>query len=163
MFKLAPDGTETVLHSFAGSDGENPNASLIMDDAGNLFGTTQFGGLKRCGCGTVFELAPDGTTTVLHAFKGGADGYGPVASLTTDGQGNLYGTTYFGGGTTGCYPQRGCGTVFKVTLDGSKKILYRFADDNANPDSSFVLDGGYLYGTTTQGTVDAGSVFKIRK
>ncbi|HTV33322.1 MAG TPA: choice-of-anchor tandem repeat GloVer-containing protein, partial [Methylocella sp.] len=82
VFKLAPDGTETVLHAFKGSpsDGSNPSAGLIFDRSGNLYGTTQFGGTSNAG--TVFKLAPDGTETVLHAFKGSpSDGSNPSAGL----------------------------------------------------------------------------------
>ena len=84
VFKLTPDGIETVLYAFAGrSDGKYPRARLVMDNAGNLFGTTSEGG-DPCaaggdGCGTVFKIAPDGTETILHAFQGGNDGSNPTA------------------------------------------------------------------------------------
>jgi uncharacterized repeat protein (TIGR03803 family) len=102
VYELKLDGTETVLHSFAGgSDGAAPFAGLIIDSAGNLYGTTQSGGMTcngmGSGCGTVFKLAPDGTETVLHAFKGGLDGIEPSCTLFADGAGNLYGTTIYGG------------------------------------------------------------------
>ena len=102
VYELKRDGTETVLHSFAGgSDGAAPFAGLIMDSAGNLYGTTQSGGMTcngmGSGCGTVFKLTPDGTETVLHAFKGGLDGIEPSCTLFADGAGNLYGTTTYGG------------------------------------------------------------------
>jgi uncharacterized repeat protein (TIGR03803 family) len=127
VFKLAPDGTETVIHSFCTdsncSDGAIPMASLLMDSNGNLFGTTESGGdsITHCGCGTVFEITPDGTETVLHAFRGGANGTGgdgayPVAGLITDKRGNLFGTTIYGGVVVGgnrC-SNIGCGTVFKI-------------------------------------------------
>jgi uncharacterized repeat protein (TIGR03803 family) len=116
VFKLAPDGTETVLHAFAGgSDGAEPVAQLIKDKAGNLYGTTEEGGSTGCGsgCGTVFKLAANGTETVLYAFTGGSDGAHPEASLIKDSMGNLYGTTTFGG-DTGCENGPGCGTVFKL-------------------------------------------------
>jgi len=101
VFKLAPDGTETVLHSFAvgPSDGYAPYAGLIADRAGNLYGTTDFGGVS--GNGAVFKLAPDGTETVLYSFAGGpSDGLGPFGGLIADRAGNLYGTTA-GGGASG--------------------------------------------------------------
>jgi uncharacterized repeat protein (TIGR03803 family) len=113
VFKLAPDGTETVLHFFTGKhgDGGNPIAGLILDSAGNLYGTTQYGGGRGCsglGCGTVFELAPDGTETVLHSFERGNNGANPVGGLVPDGAGNFYGTAETGGAN-------GFGTVFEIT------------------------------------------------
>ena len=113
VFKLAPDGTETVLHSFAGgSDGANPYAGVIADTAGNLYGTTVYGGSSNLG--TVFKLAPDGTETVLHSFAGN-DGRYPQAGLIADEAGNLYGATQFGGPGT-CNPllPLGCGVVFEI-------------------------------------------------
>ena len=86
--------TETVLHSFAGSAGSIPAAALIADSAGNLYGTTFYGG---SGCGVVFKLSPSGTETVLYSFTGGSDGRLPVAGLIADRAGNLYGTTAGGG------------------------------------------------------------------
>jgi uncharacterized repeat protein (TIGR03803 family) len=110
VFKLAPDGTETVLHSFVGGgDGALPTASLITDKAENLYGTTQLGGGSGCGgngCGTVFKLAPDGTETLLHSFKGASDGANPVAGLIPI-KGNLYGTAATGGANN-------LGTVFTL-------------------------------------------------
>jgi len=100
----APSGYEfKVLHTFTGADGANPYAGLIRDAAGNLYGTTEFGGAtfggptstcnESYGCGVVFKLSPAGTETVLHSFTGGADGSTPYAGLIQDGAGNLYGTT----------------------------------------------------------------------
>lgn len=114
VFKLAPDGTETVLHSFAGgSDGRNPYAGVIADNAGNLYGTTQYGGARDNG--TVFKIAPDGTETVLHSFSGRRDGRYPQAGLIADEADNLYGTTQYGGPGR-CNPllPAGCGVVFEI-------------------------------------------------
>jgi uncharacterized repeat protein (TIGR03803 family) len=112
VFKLTPSGTETVLHSFAGSpnDGFFPEAPLIMDAQGNLYGTTFAGGNPNCvdGCGTIFEITSSGTEKVLYSFTGGADGAYSHSSLIFDAQGNLYGTTYAGGADND-------GTVFKLT------------------------------------------------
>jgi uncharacterized repeat protein (TIGR03803 family) len=101
VFELAPNGTETVLHSFAFADGNEPEAGVIRDSAGNLYGTAVIGGGSsfNCGdfgCGTVFKLAPDGTFTVLHDFAGG-DGGTPLGGLLLDSKGNLYGTASIGG------------------------------------------------------------------
>jgi uncharacterized repeat protein (TIGR03803 family) len=156
VFKLAPDGTETVLYSFrGGSDGANPPAGLIRS-AGILYGTTQAGGSG--GEGVVFRLAPNGTETVLHAFTGGADGGQPLAGLLSDGSGSLYGTTYLGGAN-------GQGTVYEIAPNGTETVLYSFAggSDGAKPAASLILDeNGNLYGTTVLGGVhDAGTVFKL--
>ena len=114
VFKLAPDGTESTLYAFTGgNDGGQPSAGLIIDGAGNLYGTTQFGGSANCthGCGVVFEISPDGTETTLHAFSG-QDGNYPVARLTADGKKtfkHLYGVTSEGGAS-------GHGTIFEIKL-----------------------------------------------
>ena len=121
VFMLAPNGTETMLHSFAGSptDGASPQAGLIIDGAGNLYGTTANGGASDFG--VVFKLAPNGTETVLHSFAGGpSDGAGPVAGLIADSAGNLYGTTSGGGAS-------GFGVVFKLAPDGTYTVLHTFA------------------------------------
>ena len=108
MSKLKLSGgvwTETLLYSFAGgaTDGEYPIYSpLVFDKAGNLYGTTEYGGSSSCNCGTVFELTKSGSTwkeTILHAFLGSSqkDGYLSQAGLSFDTAGNLYGTTQYGG------------------------------------------------------------------
>jgi len=165
VFKLAPDGTETVLHAFrGGSDGASPDESVILDDKGNLYGTTEVGGSGKCsysgyppGCGTIFKLAPDGTETVLYAFRGGStDGSDPSGNLVADTSGNLYGTTTLAGGTA-CQGF-GCGTVFKLAPDGTERVLYSFCaragcSDGADPifTSLFMDRKANLYGTTEFG------------
>jgi uncharacterized repeat protein (TIGR03803 family) len=110
VFKLAASGEFSVLHTFAGGpDGGSPSGGLVLDAAGNLFGTTASGGAS--GNGVVFKLDTAGTLTVLHDFTGGADG-GMPDNLAQDAAGNLFGTAATGGACTG----RGCGTVFKITL-----------------------------------------------
>ena len=110
VFKVDTSGTETVLHNFTGgNDGGCPSAGLVMDEAGNLYGTTTFGG--SAGLGTVFKVDTSGMETVLHAFQGsagGGDGRYPYAGLIMDKAGNLYGTTARGGS--------GNGTVFKISF-----------------------------------------------
>ena len=157
VFRLSPDGSVTTLYTFKGnSDGRGPGP-LIADKAGNLYGVTGGGGAptdgdrKPCenfGCGTVFRLAPDGTKTVLYAFRDGQDGAGPDTQLVFDISGNLYGATLEGGGA-GCNGY-GCGVVFKLAPDGTETVLHEF-----NPDidglqaSALVVDrAGNLYGTT---------------
>jgi uncharacterized repeat protein (TIGR03803 family) len=165
-------GKEVVLHGFTGgSDGSVPLGSLVVDSQGNLYGTTAYGGLSNpyCGkyCGTVYKLSPSGSTwtkTILHDFTGGDDGYYPNAGLALDGRGNLYGTTYFGGG------QNSNGTVFELTHESGawrEQIIHRFnaSTDGAGPEASLVFDNeGNLFGTTQSGgTVggDGGTVFEL--
>jgi uncharacterized repeat protein (TIGR03803 family) len=154
VFKLAPnaDGswTESVLYSFLGGhDGGNPDASLIFDQTGSLYGTTVDGGAQ--GNGTAFVLTPnaDGswTESVLYPFTGGKDGGGPRAGLIFDQAGSLYGTTPYGG----CDD---CGVVFELTrqTDGSwaESVLYSFnLRDGYYPLAGLIFDAaGNLYGTT---------------
>jgi uncharacterized repeat protein (TIGR03803 family) len=111
VFKIDSSGNFTVLYTFNGgsNDGEGPNSTLLLDFAGNLYGTTGYGGDLSCdlneggGCGVVFKVDPSGEETILHAFAGGTgDGADPTnGPLTSDGKGNLYGTTSFGGVANG--------------------------------------------------------------
>jgi uncharacterized repeat protein (TIGR03803 family) len=160
VFKLDTTGKETVLHSFTASpDGALPLGGLTRDAAGNLYGTTTYGGNAACysGCGTVFELDSTGKETLLYSFAGGTDGSQPYAGLVRDGAGNLYGTTYWGG-------HFGYGTVFKLDATGEETVLYSFAGaDGANPVAGLIRDmAGNLYGTTSSGgTVGDGTVFEL--
>jgi len=121
VFKLDGAG-ETVLYSFCSvsgcADGLDPlSGPLARDAAGNLYGTTIFGGVSSAcngSCGVVFKLGPSGRETVLHNFTGGADGGLPWAGLTMDSAGNLYGAAEEGGDLK-CNPPYGCGTVFEIT------------------------------------------------
>jgi uncharacterized repeat protein (TIGR03803 family) len=183
VFKLAPnaDGTwtETILHSFnggllGGTDGGEPQAGLVFDTAGNLYGTTAGGGTGiGCaggnGCGTVFELTPLASggwgETILHNFTNDhQDGWNPYAKLIMDRLGNLYGTTFVGGAAGG-------GTVFRLsrTEDGwQESILYSFScgADGCSPYSGVVFDAaGNLYGTTVGGGNESGDgvVYKLSR
>jgi|SRR5277367_1582469 len=168
VFRLSPngDGTwkETILHMFTGGkDGSQPYGSVAFDKAGNLYGTTYFGGIKSCGgvgfgCGVVFKLTaqPKGLwqESILHIFTAKADGGYPYAGPVLDAAGNVYGTGAFGGSTV-C---GGCGVVYKISPNGSGGwsygVLYTFlgGTDGANPEGPVILDGtGNLYGTTNIG------------
>ena len=155
---------EKVLHNFNfdGADGYYPLSSLIFDSAGNLDGTTEWGGAYNSG--TVFSLtkvAGHGwTEQIMYSFNdNGEDGYAPYASVIFDKAGNLYGTTALGGASgTGCGGQ-GCGTVFELTLGSNgnwiEAVLHSFMDDGKSgfkPWGGVVIDGsGNLYGTTNAG------------
>jgi uncharacterized repeat protein (TIGR03803 family) len=176
VFKLDPSGTETILYNFAGgADGAEPYATLVQDAAGNLYGTTLFGG-NNLSFGTVFKLDASGTKTLLHTFAGyPSDGSGPYAPLVQDAAGNLYGTTYFGGNSSGggfCetnqQPQ-GCGIVFKVDTNGKETVLHNFSYpvDGAEVNAGVILDAkGNLYGGTGVGgtrRIHAGILFQLTK
>lgn len=168
IYQLTPSGTETILYSFDGiAGGEYPNGPLVSDAQGNVYGTTNGGGNTSCDlCGLVFKLDTAGHETVLHTFTGSPDGAYPFAGLIIDSSGNLYGTTYGGGGTR-C--GLGCGTVFKVDANGNETVLHAFTggSDGAEPRDRLIIDGSGLYGTApsggdpTCGYGGCGVVFKI--
>jgi uncharacterized repeat protein (TIGR03803 family) len=162
-----------VVHVFRspGTNGYTPQAGLILDASGNLYGTTSYGGdLRVCSqdsCGTVFELsqnkAGNWIETVLHIFGSGTDGAVPRAGLVFDSRGDLYGTTLEGG-------TYGFGTVFELSPsiggDWTETVLYNFSNagsDGSGPLSSLIFDGaGNLYGTTGGGgTNGSGTVFEL--
>jgi uncharacterized repeat protein (TIGR03803 family) len=147
VFKIDTNGTETVLHSFTGDpDGANPFAGLVMDNAGNFYGTTEKGGAS--GFGTIFKIDSSGTETVLHSFAGGtADGADPKAGLVLDADGNLYGTTFAGGSA-------GFGTAFELDATNTETVLHNFTGgaDGGNPVGGLTRDtNGVLYGTASTG------------
>ena len=184
VFELTPavggNWAEKVLYSFNPNrgDGVGPAAGLIFDAAGNLYGTTYWGGTYDCpgvppGCGTVFELTPTAgggwTEKVLHSFlNNGTDGTHPAfGTLIFDALGNLYGTTEEGGTHSSCYG--GCGTVFELTPTAgggwTEKVLHNFGNgaDGAYPFASLIFDAtGNLYSTTQGGgTYGDGTVFEL--
>jgi uncharacterized repeat protein (TIGR03803 family) len=162
VFRVNPDGTETVLHAFSGgSDGAQPAAGLVEDGAGNLWGTTVYGGTENEG--TVFEIPSGGGESVVHSFTGN-DGAFPEAGLVIDASGNFYGTTEDGGTSANC--GFGCGTVFRLT-GSTETVLHSFTGtqtgDGSVPAATVIVSGsGNVYGTTQDGgTYDAGTVFEI--
>lgn len=169
VFKLSPDGAYSILHTFAnnGTDGANPEAGLIMDKKGNLYGTTEAGGAYgyECGslgCGTVFKLSPDGTETILHSFGNGTDGFSPISGLVMDAKGNLYGATTVGGASGG-------GIIFELSRSGTETVLHSFCSQQACTDGEdpylgrLIMDAnGNLYGTTFRGgAYGDGTVFRV--
>jgi uncharacterized repeat protein (TIGR03803 family) len=170
VFKLTPAKgvwTETIIHRFQGGpgDGSQVFSSLTFDEEGNLYGTTSKGGPNECG--TVFKLKKAATgwkESVLHNFACGADGNFPVAAVTFDNNGNLYGTTEFGG----IPKQDGYGIIFKLSPTEkawTETLLLRFANgnDGAEPAGQLVFDSrGHLFGTTYAGGKYAyGTVFAL--
>ncbi len=160
---------ETILHRFTGgTDGGQPLGDLVFDRSGNIYGTTQQGGLAQScaglGCGIVFQLSHSNanwTENVLYQFAGGSDGSTPNGGVVFDHSGNLYGTTLKGGSSN-------FGTVFQLTPSGSgwtQNVLYSFQDllDGAYPDSGVMFDAsGNLYGATIlDGTGGGGTVFEL--
>lgn len=180
--RAAAAATEKVLHSFNGSSkasGGGPQGNLVRDSAGNLYGTTFYGGTGSgddCsdgsiyGCGTAFELMPKAgggwTGKVLHNFGDTGDGANPAAGLISDSAGNLYGTTTGGG-------VYGCGTVFELAPNKTgggwnETILHSFCApgaqfDGSQPWGGLVFDAaGNLYGTTGEGGLEGtGTVFEL--
>lgn len=160
VFKLAPDGTETILHNFnCNGDGCVPWAGVTLDKKGNLYGTTQIGGTY--GWGTIYEITAAGTYGVLYNFMGGNDGLYPWSPPVLDKKGNLYGTTENGG-------SGGYGTVYEFNPKTSEKtILHNFyggVSDGASPlDGALVFDKeGNIYGTTMGGgTIGGGTIYKL--
>jgi len=172
VFKLDSSGKETILYNFTGvSSGEYPVGRLARDTHGNLYGATNSGGDPACYlCGVVFKIDKAGKETVLHTFTGNPDGAYPFSGLTRDGAGNLYGSTYAGGGSSGCYTD-GCGSVFEVDANGKEIVLHGFSggSDGEIPFAALIVDkAGDLYGTAPAGgsqSCDPGSgcgvVFKL--
>ncbi len=155
VFKLDTTGNLSVLHTFTlQADGGNPDAGVIRDPAGNLYGTATYGGADHSG--VVFKIDPAGNFTLLHTFTGGADGGSPHAGLIRDGAGNLYGTTANGG--------TGKGVVFQIDAAGILSTLHAFmGSDGAQPAAPVMRDAsGNLYGTAANGgKYGAGVVFKL--
>lgn len=165
VFALSKTGKLTILHSFIGSDGCQPEGGLAMDAHGNMYGVTSSGG--SIGWGTVYKITPDGTVTTLHSFAGQPDGASPIGNLAIDKAGNLYGTTP-GGGDPACTTElQGCGIVFEIDTKGKEHILHSFlAAEGGDPYAGPTLDEvtGTLYGVTSgRAAYNWGSIFKIDK
>jgi len=183
VFELSPPATfggawtSTVIHIFTGGkDGAYPEGTLILDNAGNLYGTTRGGGRSN---GTVFEFSPPSlpegawTETIIWKFdvaERAARGWGPWSKLVVDALGNLYGTAYSGGNVDGC---PNCGLVFELVkprvAGGSwkEKVLYEFgsgSNDGKHPAPNLLIRGGLLYGTTHNGGASGrGTVFQLTR
>ena len=174
VFKLTPqpDGSWafTVLHTFTGgSDGGNPESTLVFDKRGNLYGTTYQGGTSNLG--VVFELIPHANgkwgEKVVHSFKGGGDGAHPLGGVIFDKAGNLFGTTTYGGNTQCAGSVPGCGTVYELSPNANgtmtEKILTRFhGSPHSAPYNNLLIDSfGNLYGTTSGESSGGGGVYEL--
>jgi hypothetical protein len=183
VFRLTPTKggkhwTHTVLYAFAGgADGADPQAEVVFDKNGNLYGVTDYGGSgsPKCfgvACGTVFELTPTPsgpwTHTVLYSFNGGKDSGYPERALTLDGAGNLYGTTELGGDPD-CGGGTGCGTVLRLSPPATEPgpwtetILHRFTGGKQGIGPGGLTFGrdSMLYGPAGTGANGDGLIFSI--
>jgi len=169
VFELSPQSngsyTKTTLYAFQNqSDGGSPTGDLVFDSAGNLYGTTEYGGTLggNCtyGCGTVYELSPSSsggwTETVLYSFPGGTGPKYPLGSVVFDPSGNLYGTSFTGGTDSSSG-----GTIYELSPSSggwTETTLHSFAlATGIYPDAGVILDAaGNLYGTASQGVSNSG-------
>jgi len=159
VWMVTKKGQESVLHTFLGTndDGMYPYyVTPVLDKAGNIYGTTAYGG--HYGNGVVFKLGPGGAYTTLHSFSStNGDGYNPVTGVTIDAKGNIYGVAAAGGAY-------GYGVLFEITAAGTYSVLYNFqgGNDGIMPYSPPVLKGGSLYGTTEAGGAhNCGAIYKF--
>jgi uncharacterized repeat protein (TIGR03803 family) len=179
VFKMTPSGELTTLHNFCSQascpDGNNPIDGLVQAANGDLYGTTASGGASNFG--TIFKITPGGTLTTIYSFcsqAACADGTTPFGTLLQASDGNLYGTTPFGGISNGICANGQCGTIFKITPSGKLTTLYSFCSqpgcaDGSNPWVGLVQAAkGDLYGTTAfEGANSSvcsgacGTVFKV--
>ncbi|MBZ5705409.1 MAG: hypothetical protein LAN63_08650 [Acidobacteriia bacterium] len=161
VFRTTPEGSLTILFSFDSIHGANPEASLVQGTDGALYGTTATGGTTG-GRGTVFRITLSGTLTRLYSFGSNrSDGANPLTPVVLGSDGNLYGTTTYGGNFA-CTD--GCGTVFMVTPTGTFTTLHRFnMADGESPEGALIqASDGNFYGTTFRGGANnLGTVFKI--
>jgi uncharacterized repeat protein (TIGR03803 family) len=146
VFRVSPEGKESVLHSFCNTDGAYPQGSVTFYH-GSIYGTTEEGGTDSCG--TVFKLSGH-TLTTLYSFACGNDGKNPMSGVVLDRSENVYGTTLYGG-------TKFSGVVYKISRSGDFSVIYNFCSlfncaDGSFPHSNLIIDKqGNLYGTTQSG------------
>jgi len=178
LYKLTPTGQKTVLWDFTDnfSSGASPNSAPVFDNAGDLYGAAQYGGDRNCGyngngCGVIYELDSKGKFHTFHVFKKVKDGIWPATGIVIDSHGAFYGSTAWGGDLRCPKGDPGfCGTVYKLSEDGTYTVLHRFTEktDGAYPGAVTVDARGNVYGTTGSGgntncylPLGCGTIFKI--
>ena len=166
VFRMTPSGAITTIHTFNFSDGSLPDAGLLLGTDGVFYGTTLLGGSSTScysGCGTIFKVTRSGTLTTLHSFDS-SDGASPVAAVIQGADGDLYGTTEYGGSGTCSNGGTGCGTVFKINSKGTLHTLHNFnyADGSLPHGALIQATDGNFYGTTMEGGANgSGTVFRL--
>lgn len=185
VFKVTPNGNETTLFIADTPNVGTLDSPVAVDAAGNIYGQSPYGGVPECtlntqglGCGTLFKLSPTGKFTILHVFNGN-DGMQPEGGLVLDAEGNIYGSSYFGGDLS-CvadsysYPEPGCGTIYKISADGKFSLLHTFTGpgDGSFPLGLIIDATGNLYGIAQNGGDDVpetnwelgvGTIFKVNR
>ncbi len=161
IFRLDSTGKETVLYNFTGgADGNQPSSGLVVDNKGNAYGTTFFGGDLNCvlfgstpGCGIVYKLTSTGHFSVVYTFTGSTDGAWPQGVIL-DSAGNIYGSTFYGGDPNCAFGSVGCGVIFKIDTTGKETPIYSFLDgtDGGVPNGFISMDhSGNIYGAASAG------------
>jgi uncharacterized repeat protein (TIGR03803 family) len=167
IYRVSPNGGQLhVIYQFpGGTAGGIPHGGLTVDPSGNLFGTNASDGSPQCSCGVAFEITPNANEKVLHTFIFGSTGSFPESGVIRDSQGNLFGTTLYGGKGQCVGGPSGCGVVFEIDSGGSYIVLHEFSggtDGGVGYAGLFEDRQGNLYGTTSGGgTSGDGVVFKI--
>ena len=159
VYKITLLGQESVIHSFSGSDGSNPQSTLIKDSNGMMYGTTKTGG-GASDTGTVFSVSTSGVENVIHPFDADTHAINPESSLLLASDGQLYGTTSTGG-------QYGLGTIYSLSTSGlNYQVLHEFAgatSDGSNPYGNLVEINSVIYGTTQLGgSNDLGLIYSYK-
>jgi uncharacterized repeat protein (TIGR03803 family) len=163
IFEFTTNDELISLYTFDGTNGSQPWGGLIQASNGNFYGTTSGGGINATnasgggGHGTIFMMDPQGTFSRLYNFTGGGDGSLPYGTLVQGTNGNLYGTTYYGGSS-------GSGVIFEWKLDqGFIPVLYFNGNNGANPGAGLIQgSNGFLYGTAASGgTFNDGVFFRV--
>lgn len=165
LFKLAGDGSFTVLHAFNGrKDGGQPVGPLLATPSG-IVGTTIYYGAK-CSCGVIFRVSFDGDFSVLHSFQK-KEGKNPHSGLAADSDGNLYGAALSGGGCA--FIDQGCGTIYELGADGTFTVLHKFSGpgDGYGPTATPLLSGLSIYGAAQRGGnsscgLGCGTIYRLR-
>lgn len=172
VFKITPAGKLTPIYAFSVPGGNNPYAALVLGTDGNFYGTTLYYGSNEYG--SVFKITPAGSLSTLYQFSG-SDGYRPTVLVQSASDGNFYGLTTGDAPGTNCTGPPGCGTIFKLTAEGTLTTLHTFVGtDGEYPNSLVPGTDGNFYGTTLYGGANAipactdngfeaacGTVFKI--